>query len=71
MTNRLAFYLSVMVLLVVTAYACSNPAQADNEAERISIKDTYGNGLVTFYIIEVDGIEYLAQRQGGICPLVR
>lgn len=64
----------VIVLLIMLVSSCCTKEQkleANNISKRIIVKEEGENWGVSFYIIEVDGIEYIATYHVGICPLVK
>lgn len=73
------------VILIICMSSCNNststvPVVASNKTDsvvpvappdRIKIIETNNASSTTFYIIKVDGCEYLASYHGGIIPLGR
>jgi hypothetical protein len=80
MKNKYIYYVLSFIIVVLTLcipiglFLKYNSTEFDNKSEyspsRIQLKERYEKHSI-FYIIEVDGVEYIAQYNGGICPLVK
>jgi hypothetical protein len=83
---RLVAYVLLSVIVVYSLSGCvkkeeqlgfkinSNKSTAPRKKatpKRIRLKETTHFTYWTYQIVEVDGIEYLTNEKGGICPLVK
>lgn len=69
----LAIFLTVVLLSLLTAvlytvYGNEKTIPVVNN-QRIKTLEQYNNGSAIFYILEVDGEQYLSQKSGGIIKL--
>ncbi len=65
----------VSILSIVLLPSCvdntTSTIKRENEAQqRIYGKESTLYKGIGYYIIEVDGVEYIASSKGGICPLI-
>lgn len=68
-----------LILVVILLSSCSDNSTSNvkivneaNEAnKRIHLKAFERCDIEWYQIIEVDGVEYIAPTNGGICPLVK
>ena len=68
----------ILILVTIISSAaflsCSNKVDEPNKVSgksRIILKEDKIFSGAKYSIIEVDGVEYLCQNNGGICPLVK
>ena len=61
-----------ILILAIVAIACSSANSVEVDIDkRIILKNDTRLGGVSYQIIEIDGVEYIAQYHGGISPLVK
>jgi uncharacterized lipoprotein YehR (DUF1307 family) len=64
-------YILIALTLVLVLTGCGNSEEAKTQVEpRIKGKGVF-HLYATYEIIEIDGVEYVATYNGGICPLVK
>ena len=63
----------LLALPLLAIFSCSDYTTKPERAEkqRIIGKQSVTHNGQTFHLIEIDSVEYIALRGGGICPLVK
>jgi len=66
----------IMLILVIGlffVFNCQNKAISNNETinKRIIGIESSGYDTEQYQIIKIDGVEYISNCSGGICPLVK
>jgi len=60
----------IIVILLLILSSCS-PDQLPEQDSRIKLVEYKTINARSFYIIKVDGIEYLTQSSGGFIPITK
>jgi small nuclear ribonucleoprotein (snRNP)-like protein len=49
----------------------SSKSVSKDNCKRIKEKERMTIDEISYYIIEIDSVEYIVSKRGGICPLVK